>query len=92
MTSASVTLNQLQESLRSGLNASHVEVVDTSGGCGQSFDVIVVSEAFEGINRLQRHRMVNEAAKDEIAKLHAFSQKTFTPTQWAEHSIKKSKD
>jgi len=26
--------------------------------------------------------MVNEALKPEIAQLHAFSQKSFTPAQW----------
>jgi len=28
---------------------------------------------------LKRHRLVNEFLKEQIAELHAFSQKTFTP-------------
>ncbi|KAL2918965.1 hypothetical protein HK105_201235 [Polyrhizophydium stewartii] len=58
-------------------------ITDTSDGCGQSFEVVIVSTAFEGKSLLQRHRLVNDAAKAEIAQIHAFSQKTYTPEQWA---------
>lgn len=61
----------------------HQVVSDVSGGCGQAYDVVIVSDAFEGLNTLKRHRMVNELLKDEIAQLHAFSQKTYTVSQYA---------
>ncbi|KAJ3157533.1 hypothetical protein HDU86_003184 [Geranomyces michiganensis] len=73
----------LKDAITKKLEAEHVEVVDTSNGCGQSFDVIIVSKKFEGKPTLQRHRLVNEALKDEIAVIHAFSQKTYTPEQFA---------
>ena len=58
--------------------------MDTSCGhdCGQKLEVVIVSPLFEGKGLLQRHRLVNEALSDEIAQLHAFSQKTLTPVQW----------
>lgn len=59
-------------------------VSDVSGGCGQAFDVVIVSEQFEGKKTLQRHRLVNDCLKDEIASMHAFSQKTYTPKQFEE--------
>ena len=61
------------------------EVTDTSCGsnCGQKLSVVVVSRLFEGKALLERHRLVHEALAEEIAQLHAFSQKTFTPSQWA---------
>ncbi len=61
-------------------------VSDVSGGCGQAYDVVIVSDAFEGLNTLKRHRMVNELLKDEIAQLHAFSQKTYTAAQYEQMS------
>lgn len=61
-------------------------VSDVSGGCGQAYDVVIVSDAFEGLNTLKRHRMVNELLKDEIAQLHAFSQKTYTVAQYEKMS------
>lgn len=61
------------------------EVTDTScsNDCGQRLSAVIVSPRFEGKALLQRHRMVNEVLSEEIARLHAFSQKTLTPTQWA---------
>ncbi|GBB89703.1 hypothetical protein RclHR1_01650010 [Rhizophagus clarus] len=87
--SAGITKEHLEQTLREKLSADHVEVTDTSGGCGQNYDVIIVSSIFEGKTLLQKHRLVNDAAKNEIAQLHAFSQKTYTPTQWVELSNKK---
>ncbi|KAF9171993.1 X-ray repair cross-complementing protein 6 [Mortierella sp. AD010] len=55
---------------------------DISGGCGQNFEITIVSPLFEGKTTLQKHRLVNEALKDQIALVHAFSQKTLTPEQW----------
>ncbi len=58
------------------------EVKDTSGGCGQSYEVVVVSREFEGKPLLQKHRLVNSCLVEELKIIHAFSQKTYTPEQW----------
>jgi stress-induced morphogen len=50
------------------------EVVDNSGGCGQMFEVVIVSSLFKDKRTLARHRLVNDTLKDEISKVHAFSQ------------------
>ncbi|TPX63546.1 hypothetical protein SpCBS45565_g06541 [Spizellomyces sp. 'palustris'] len=78
-----VAQSHLEAQIKSKLEAEHVEVTDTSNGCGQSFQVVIVSKLFAGKPLLSRHRMVNEALQDEISQIHAFSQKTFTPEQWA---------
>ena len=54
--------------------------VDVSGD-GRHFEAVVVSASFEGKSLIQRHRMVMEAVKTEIAsdELHALSIKTQTP-------------
>ncbi|KAJ3129172.1 hypothetical protein HK100_008790 [Physocladia obscura] len=54
--------------------AAEKDAQDKSDGCGQNFEVIVVSDLFDGKPLLARHRLVNDAAKDEISKIHAFSQ------------------
>lgn len=59
-------------------------VSDVSGGCGQAYDVVIVSDQFEGKSTLQRHRLVNDRLKPEIASMHAFSQKTYTCKQFEE--------
>ncbi|XP_037024540.1 bolA-like protein 2 isoform X3 [Bradysia coprophila] len=79
----SYTEQYLKEKLIEKLNAVHVEVVDESDGCGGKFSTIIVSEQFAGKGLLQRHRLVNAALAEELKTIHAFSQKTFTPEQWA---------
>ncbi|KAF6163649.1 hypothetical protein GIB67_036109 [Kingdonia uniflora] len=60
-----------------------VEIIDTSGGCGASFAVEIVSDQFEGKRLLERHRMVNTALAEEMKDIHALSiKKAVTPTQW----------
>ncbi|CAD7079745.1 unnamed protein product [Hermetia illucens] len=63
---------------------STMEVIDESDGCGGKFSALVVSPQFEGKTLIQRHRLVNSALSEELKTIHAFSQKTFTPKQWAE--------
>lgn len=77
-----VTAGQLEKAVKVRLEAQHVEVTDVSGGCGQAFVVTVVSPLFEGKNRLARHRLVNQGLAEEIASIHAFTQKNFTPSEW----------
>jgi stress-induced morphogen len=78
----SVTASDIERRLKEGIGAMHVEVKDVSGGCGSSFEVLVVSSQFEGKPLLQRHRLVNGCLAEELKEIHAFSQKTLTPTEW----------
>ena len=66
--------------IRAGMPEAEVEVT----GDGRHFEARVVSEAFAGKSLIQRHRMVMETVKAEIAsdELHALSIKTYTPEQW----------
>ncbi|KAA3457321.1 hypothetical protein ERO13_A02G138100v2 [Gossypium hirsutum] len=78
-----VTKEQVESSLTSKLKPSHLEVIDTSGGCGASFVIEIVSEQFEGKRLLERHRIVNAALEEEMKQIHALSiKKALTPEQW----------
>eukprot|EP00199_Chlamydomonas_sp_CCMP681_P004392 CAMPEP_0119107516 /NCGR_PEP_ID=MMETSP1180-20130426/10688_1 /TAXON_ID=3052 ORGANISM="Chlamydomonas cf sp, Strain CCMP681" /NCGR_SAMPLE_ID=MMETSP1180 /ASSEMBLY_ACC=CAM_ASM_000741 /LENGTH=93 /DNA_ID=CAMNT_0007093019 /DNA_START=152 /DNA_END=433 /DNA_ORIENTATION=- len=67
-----------------GPGAADVTVVDTSGGCGAAFQVSAVAVAFEGKSLLARHRIINDALKEEMTTIHALSiLKTLTPAQEA---------
>ncbi|PLW48640.1 hypothetical protein PCASD_03369 [Puccinia coronata f. sp. avenae] len=59
------------------------KVSDISGGCGQSYEVLIVSPEFAGKTTLAKHRLVLERLQQEILELHAFVQRTFTPEQYA---------
>ncbi|XP_062097029.1 protein BOLA2 isoform X1 [Humulus lupulus] len=78
-----VTKEQVHSALTSKLSPKHLEVIDTSGGCGASFAVEIVSEQFEGKRLLERHRLVNSALAEEMKDIHALSiKKALTPEQW----------
>jgi stress-induced morphogen len=69
-----VSKQQLQDAIKRKLDPTHVDIEDMSDDCGAKYQVTIVSERFEGKTLLQRHQLVNEALKEEIAKMHAFSQ------------------
>jgi BolA protein len=51
------------------------------------FNVRIVSEAFEGVSRVERQRRVYAALADELkGRVHALSLTTLTPAEvWQEH-------
>ncbi|KAL9100025.1 MAG: hypothetical protein Q9163_004542 [Psora crenata] len=77
-----VTTESLTKVLQEKLDAQHVDIEDMSGGCGQMFQALIVSPQFEKKNTLARHRLVNSALKEEIAAIHAWTPKCFTPEEW----------
>ncbi|KAJ5374825.1 hypothetical protein N7519_004409 [Penicillium mononematosum] len=77
-----ITADSLKNKLTEVLQAQHVEVEDLSGGCGQAFQAVIVSPQFESKTMLARHRLVNSALKAEIAAIHAWTPKCYTPEQW----------
>ncbi|XP_060676677.1 bolA-like protein 1 [Hemiscyllium ocellatum] len=75
--------------LEQRLTPTHLQVINESymhavpPGSETHFKVVVVSERFEGIPLLQRHRMVNDILKEELAtRIHALSVQAKTPRQW----------
>lgn len=55
------------------------------GGGMSHFAVLVVSDAFAGKSRLERHRLVNEALADELAAgVHALAIRAMTPAEYDE--------
>lgn len=47
-----------------------------------------MSEQFSKKTTLARHRLVNTALKEEIAKMHAWTPKCFTPDEWERKMVK----
>ena len=83
----------IERKLTAALAPQHLEIIDDSakhaghGGArpeGEShFQVIVVSQAFEGVGRVQRQRMVYDALAQELDEgLHALQLKTLTPAEY----------
>ncbi|KAI5993822.1 bola protein [Pisolithus orientalis] len=82
------TREDLEKAIHDSFRVSHLEIEDQSSGCGANYAIVLVSEDFEGKLSLAKHRMVNEALKEQISQMHAFSQKTFTPKQYEAYLAK----
>ena len=54
-----------------------------SPGTGEShFRVLIVADAFTGLSRIARHRLVNEILADEVGKrVHALALNTYAPCE-----------
>jgi stress-induced morphogen len=56
-------------------------------GSETHFKVTIVSRAFEGLGRVERHRLVHAILKDELAGgVHALTLTSRTPEEWANDS------
>jgi acid stress-induced BolA-like protein IbaG/YrbA len=74
-----VTTESIRKEIAAHLECERVEVA----GDGQHFQALVVSRAFEGKNRVQRHQLVYRALGDRMREeVHALSMKTLTPEEW----------
>jgi acid stress-induced BolA-like protein IbaG/YrbA len=75
-----VTTDSIEQGIRAGLACERVEVV----GDGQHFQALVVSTAFAGKSRVQRHQLVYAALGGRMREeIHALSMKTLTPEEFA---------
>ncbi|CDW85754.1 UNKNOWN [Stylonychia lemnae] len=72
----------IQQKLRENLDIIALKLVDQSGGCGASFDAIIVAKEFTGMSLLNRQKRVNEILADEIPQIHAFTMKTWDENKW----------
>jgi len=74
-----VSPESVRQGILGGLACEHVEV----RGDGQHFEALVVSRAFEGKSRVQRHQLVYGALGERMrAEIHALSMRTLTPGEW----------
>ncbi|UUM31142.1 BolA family protein [Vibrio japonicus] len=79
----------IETKLHNALDPEHLKVINESymhnvpAGSESHFKVIVVSNKFDGLRLIARHREVNQVLADELADhIHALSIHTYTPQEW----------
>ncbi|XP_045129028.1 bolA-like protein 1 isoform X2 [Portunus trituberculatus] len=82
----------IKNKLNEALHPSHMEIVNESfmhnvpPGSETHFKILVVSEAFDGLPLIKRHRLVNTTLDEELKTgVHALSIVAKTPAQWSEN-------
>ncbi|HEY6241645.1 MAG TPA: BolA family protein [Burkholderiales bacterium] len=75
-----VTSEQVRSYIENGLQCEQVRVA----GDGQHFEALIVSAAFRGKSRVQRHQLVYAALGERMrGEIHALSMRTLTPEEAA---------
>ena len=73
-----VTAESIKASIAAGIDCTSIDV----DGDGAHFEAVIVSDAFRGLSRLARHRLVYAALGDRMrAEIHALSMTTVTPDE-----------
>jgi len=80
-----VSLEQVEEMIKTKLPDAQVQVQDLTGG-GDHLQATVVSSEFEGKTKVKQHQMVYSALQEALSSeaIHALALKTYTPQGWRE--------
>ena len=71
--------DELKTRIEQAIPGAAVAVQDLTGG-GDHFRAEVVSDRFEGMSRIEQHRLIYDVFGDEVGgAIHALSLKTSTP-------------
>ena len=75
-----VTPEAIEGYIREKLDCTHLTVQ----GDGAHFEAVIVSPAFVGKSRVQRHQLVYGALGQRMREeIHALSMSTLSPDEWA---------
>ncbi|HEX4734727.1 MAG TPA: BolA family transcriptional regulator [Thermoleophilaceae bacterium] len=73
------TTDELKNRIEHALPGAIVQVEDLNGG-GDHFRAEVVSDRFDGLSRIEQHKLIYDVFGNEIGgAIHALSLKTSTP-------------
>lgn len=76
---ATPTPEQVREWICAGIQCASIEV----RGDGRHFEALIVSEEFNGLNRVRRHQKVYAALGDKMHNdIHALSMRLLSPAEW----------
>lgn len=80
-----MNLDSIEKIIKDGLGDCKVEMQAE----GNKLMLLIVSNAFEGLNRVKRQQMVYGILNDLIAsgEIHAVSMRTLTPDEASDHSV-----
>jgi stress-induced morphogen len=84
----------LEQKIRASLAPVHFEIENESHkhssglGADSHFKVLIVSQAFKDLKRIERQRQVYGLFQEELKSIHALSLRLLTPGEWNESQSK----
>ena len=77
-----MTEQEIKGLIEQKLQGAHVFVTDLQG-TGDHFEAVVIAPQFEGISRVNQHRLVYDACGDYLTReIHALKLQTHSPDEW----------
>ena len=71
-------INSIKQKIEDSIAKSKVEVIDTTG-TGDHFSVVVISDVFDNMSLIERHKLIYQSLNQYITKeIHALQIKTYT--------------
>lgn len=75
-------LQSIEEAIRTIDNIQHLKVSDYNND-GHHISVLVVSDVFDGMSRIKRHRVIYDAIGDDVGTtIHALTIKALTNKEY----------
>lgn len=80
----------IESRLKSAFSIEYLDVANESymhnvaPGSESHFKVTIVSDDFDELMLIKRHRLVNNVLAEEMREIHALALHTLTPTEWSE--------
>lgn len=81
--------HEVKQRIETGILNSICYVNEFSGGTDH-YSVVIISNSFDGLSSLKRHRMIMDLFKAEMetGEVHALTIKAFTEAQWENEKTK----
>ena len=81
--------HDVKNRIEEGIPDSECLVNEFSGGTDH-YSVVVISDSFDGLASLTRHRMIMDLFKEEMdtGEVHALTIKALTRKQWNDQKLK----
>lgn len=89
----------IENLLKEKFSVQHLDVEDDSGrhkrhkqsqGKGGHFKLVIVSDDFEGVSLVNRHRKIYEALNMGQTQIHALGIQAFTSKEWKSKNVHSS--
>ena len=78
-----MNINSIIKKVGNGISGARVEVVDTTG-TGDHFSVLVISDIFDNMTLINRHKLVYKSLNQYLTKeIHALQIKAYTEEEFA---------
>ena len=77
-----MNIKKIKQILKNKFNNDFIEVIDINGQ-ENHFSIIVISNQFNNLNLIERHRIIHDLFRKELTnEIHALQIKTYTAHEW----------